>query len=504
LPQVTPLAQHRNKSMFTSAMMLQLWALASTAMAMSNAMGLRKHRSKSGPEHFWPTARGRAPGQYGITDVVVPHNLSASLSWSWHHPDGQYHTVIAGGPVIDSGKNLYLTAADGIRKFSPDGSALWHYKPPGGINNMPSLMGDYVYGNCKSGHAFALDQKTGKEVWVVRPSQSAGGDSGYPAPYDDVFVMGTDEGHDPRNEGGNKKVIALDFKTGKEVWEYKTEYPVWNVMPLFPGDDTCVFMDFTGGLYRVGLHNGTLVWHSPAPGSDKSFSDGGAILGSNNMAYTCSNPGDAVGSEGTPGVLRAFQLSDGKMLWEHMLPQPCNSYPSVGHLGGSPDLSVVITPGSFMGTDTMHGGIMAFDAFTGMPQWQFQAPIYHSPPFVPPILAAYGDYQGFLERTVAGVQFMCLPAHWSCPTITGDGAVLAGRSDGNLYVIRGPAARRNGDLTNFAHVEATSSLGIDYATSTGLQAEIFEAKGASLHGAAGFAPGMMAFSTCDTLYVFKF
>jgi len=482
-------------------MMLRLLALAAIAMTMSNAVGLRKHRStKSGPEHFWPTARGRAPRQYGITDVVVPHNLSASLAWSWHHPDGQYHTVVAGGPVIDSGKNLYLTTADGIRKFSPDGSTLWHYKTPGGINNMPSLMGDYVYGNCKSGHAFALDQNTGKEVWVVRPSHSAGSDSGYPAPYDGLFVMGTNG----NLVGGNKKVIALDGKSGNQVWEYKTEHPVWNVMPLFPGDDTCLFMDFTGGLYRVGLHNGTLLWHAPAPGSDKSFSDGGAILGSNNIAYTCSNPGNALGLEGTPGVLRAFQLSDGKMLWEQMLPQPCNSYPSVGRLGGSPDLSVVITPGSFTMTPTMHGGIMAFDALTGMPQWQFQAPVYHSPPLVPPPLASYGDYQGVMERLSAGVQPICLPAHWSCPTISGDGAVLAGRSDGNLYVIRGPAAGRNGDLPNLSHVKATSSLGIDYATSVGVEADIFEAKGASLHGAAGFAPGMMAFSTCDTLYVFKF
>mmetsp|Transcript_89809 Transcript_89809/g.199545 ORF Transcript_89809/g.199545 Transcript_89809/m.199545 type:complete len:486 (+) Transcript_89809:44-1501(+) len=485
-------------------MRLMLLALAATVVTIASAVGLRKHRSKSALEHPWPHARGPTPGQFGITDVVTPHNLSTSLAWSWHHPDGQYHTVVAGGPVIDSGKNLYLTTADGIRKFSPDGSTLWHYKTPGGINNMPSLMGDYVYGNCKSGHAFALDQNTGKEVWVVRPSHSAGSDSGYPAPYDGLFVMGTDQGHDPRSDGGNKKVIALDGKTGKQVWEYKTEYPVWNVMPLFPGDDSCVFMDFTGGVYRVGLHNGTQLWHAPAPGSGESFSDGGAILGSNDIVYACSNPGSSRGSEGTPGVLRAFQLSDGKLLWEQMLPQPCNSYPSVGHLGGSPDLSVVITPGAFMGTRTMHGGIMAFDAFTGMPQWQFQAPVYHSPPFVDPVMAAYGDYQGVTERAAAGVQPICLPAHWSCPTITGDGAVLAGRSDGNLYAIRGPAARTDGRLPNLAHVRSTALLGIDYATSDGVEAEIFEAKGASLHGASAFAPGMMAFSTCDTLYVFKF
>merc|ERR550525_1505458 len=90
-----------------------------------------------------------------------------------------------------------------------------------------------------------------------------------------------------------------------------------------------------------------------------------------------------------------------------------------GEAWGSEALSVGITPGAFMGTPTMHGGIMAFDAATGMPQWQYQAPVYNSPPFVLPVLAAYGDYQGIVTRTVLGAQPICLPAHWSCPTITG-------------------------------------------------------------------------------------
>jgi len=303
--------------------------------------------------------------------------------------------------------------SDGLFKFTSEGEVAWHYKTPGLSNNMPTLMGDYVFGNTKTGHAFALNRETGKPLWVVRPSLSAGGDSGYPAAHDGLFVMGTDEGQDAKHGGGNKKVVALDAYSGEQVWEYQTEYPVWNLMPLFPGDDTCVFMDFTGGVYRVGLHNGTLLWHTPAPNSANSFSDGGVILGPNRVAYTCSNPGSFRGSEGDLGALRAFELSDGKMLWEQILPQPCNSYPSVGHLGGSRDLSVVITPGAFTGTQTMHGGIMVFDASTGMPQWQYQAPVYHSPIGVNPIAAAYGDYQGMDFRRQHGVQELNL---WSSCT----------------------------------------------------------------------------------------
>jgi outer membrane protein assembly factor BamB len=475
-------------------MKLEVLILTGVVVTVANAIKIPDMKKVSSKWNPWPLSRGRAP-QYGTTEITVPRNLSAHLAWSWHHPLGQYAIVVAGGPVIDSSKNLYLTTSDGFFKFTPEGEVVWHYKPPGRSNNMPALMGDYVYGNTITGHAFALNRETGEPVWVVRPSHSAGGDSGYPATYDGLFVMGTDKGHDPRMDGGNKKVIALDGLSGDHVWEFEVEHPVWNVMPLFPGDDTCVFMGFTGGVYRLGLHNGTLLWHTPAPNSADSFSDGGAILGPNRIVYSCSNPGSSGGGEGQLGALRAFELSDGKMLWEQILPQPCNSWPSVGYLGDSQDLSVVITPGAFMGTLTMHGGIMAFQANTGMPQWQYQAPVYHSPPLVPPIFAAYGDYQGAITRSLLGAPAMCLPAHWSCPTISGDGTIFAGRSDGSLYIVQAPSVTDSDSLPNLAKVSSTLSLGIDYATSFGVQADVFEAKGASLHGAAAFAPGMMAFAT---------
>jgi len=259
-------------------------------------------------------------------------------------------------------------------------------------------------------------------------------------------------------------------------------------------------MDFAGGVYRLGLHNGTLAWHVSVPSSNESFTDGGAILGPNSVVYTCSNPGNSHGVEGELGALRAFQLSDGKMLWEQILPQPCNSWPAVGKLGGSRELYVVATPGAFMGSPQMHGGIMAFDASTGAPQWAYQAPVHHAPLGVLPLLAAYGDNQGILQRN-GGI---CLPAHWSCPTISGDGRVFAGRSDGKLYIIQGPSAGNDGRLPRLIHTNSTLSLGIDYITSAGVQADFSEAKGASLHGAAAFAQGTMAFATCDTLYVFRF
>ena len=60
-------------------------------------------------------------------------------------------------------------------------------------------------------------------------------------------------------------------------------------------------------------------------GLDLDLRPGGCtvILGPNGMAYSCSNLGSGLGHEGEAGALRAFRLSDGKMLWEQILPQPC-------------------------------------------------------------------------------------------------------------------------------------------------------------------------------------
>mmetsp|Transcript_4137 Transcript_4137/g.12094 ORF Transcript_4137/g.12094 Transcript_4137/m.12094 type:complete len:476 (-) Transcript_4137:68-1495(-) len=465
-----------------------LAALASVA----SGIYLQKNAASAADDHPWPTSRGPHLKQFGLTNVVVPHDLSASLAWSWQHPDGQYHTVLCGGPVIDAAGNFYFTANDGVRKLSPTGQTLWHFKQQDNmINNQPALLGDKLFGNNQHGIAFAVDLKTGASVWSKQLAQTAGGDCGYPAAYDGVFAVGAESGSDPAHPGGNSRVFGLDAASGSTLWEFKPHHPVWNFAPLFPGDDTCVFMDFAGGMYSVGLHNGTQLWYVPSPGASKSFSDGGATLGPNGAVYSCSNPGSDGGSEGSKGLLRALRLADGALMWQQLLPQPCNSYPAVGPLAQGQGLSVAVTPGSFMGQPNLHGSIMAFDATTGALEWRF-----NTKPYTGPFNMARGDVEGYQDRNEYDKDHaICLPAHWSAANIAGDGTVLAARSDGYVYAVRGPALP--GPAASLAEV------GADFESTPGTTARLWDAKGASLHGAFAFAPGTMAVQTCDTLYVFR-
>lgn len=473
---------------------------ASFSMLQANTVFLE---SKD-PVHPWPHARGAIPGQYGNTVSDAPENLSSKLAWTFNYPDtGEY--INAGGPVIDAEKNIYLMTGQGLHKFNADGKLLWKYdlqhmenfRGPGVSNNGVSLSGNTVYGSSKTGYAFAVDMSTGKARWETRLAADAGGDCGYPAVHDGIFVMGADRGYDERSgEGGSKRVFGLDIQTGKALWEFRPETVVWNLTPLFPDDGTVLFMDFTGGVYRLQLHDGQLLWHMPQPGSNQSFSDGGASLGPDGTIYTCSNIGASHGDEGTSGALRAFGLADGMKLWERILPQPCNSFPAVGNISGSSSPAVVVAPGSFPGRPTLHGGIMAFDAKLGTPIWQFQAPVWH-----PILLSAKGDDDLALQalRTRHGVQPQCIPAHWSGVTLSGDGKVFVHRSDGWLYIVRGPPSATTG-----MNIAEFSKLGVDYPTSPGVEYEVFDGHASALHGAVGWAPGMTALGTCWSLFVFKY
>ncbi|CAE7240817.1 unnamed protein product [Symbiodinium microadriaticum] len=113
--------------------------------------------------------------------------------------------------------------------------------------------------------------------------------------------------------------------------------------------------------------------------------------------------------------------------------------------------------------------------------------------YTSPMNQAAGDLEGLIDRTTEGIQAICAPAHWSAPTIDGSGTVYGLRLNGKLYAVHGP--QETVDTK-----ELKAALVLD--SSTGVVAEVYPIGSASLHGAMAWAPGLYAFSTCDTLQVF--
>eukprot|EP00435_Cladocopium_sp_Y103_P058045 s875_g20.t1 len=438
-----------------------------------------------GASHFWPHARGRMLQHPGTTSEAW---TSHSLSWTWSYPEGKFHNLFAGGPVIDEDKHLYQMTVRGLYAFNSSGNQLWHYQPPGLSNNEVTLYGDLVLGTTfDTGNAFAVNRTTGQSVWITNIAEDAGQDCGYPAAYDGVFVVGGEKAHlDP--DDGNSQIFGLNANSGEKLWQYRTDMPMWNLLPLFPGDGTTLFMDFTGGIYKLDLHTGKELWKTLHHDSRGSFGDGGAALGPNGMVYTCSNPSTYHGGEGTTGIVRAFYQSNGTEVWSTSTSSPCNNYPAVGTTAGIDGLSVVVTPGSLMLIGQKEQGeILSLDAFTGAKKWSIKVN-----PLDVPMNMPQGDAAGFRTRLQDGIQPICWPSHWSAPMIDGNGMVLVGRSDGKLYRVFGPDAGYKGVRSPNMTV-----------SEDGLLWEATTLGSAFLHGALAAAPGLFVVSSCDTIYVFQ-
>jgi len=473
--------------------------------ALTGALTARR-KEAGHSQYYWPHSRGRV-GEYGVAPHIGPRNLTAALRWSWHHPAGRYHTTVLGG-LFDDEKNVYLAAEDGIRKFSPDGRTLWYYNPHEKVPSCSSIMDGALFGSTIDGRVFALSMATGKELWVTRPAASAGGDTFYVEAHAGVVVSGIEM--DMLRNGGNKRMIGLNASDGSMLWEFRPTVTVWNVMPMFPDDDTVLFQDLDGGVYRLGLRNGTLLWRKGGTPLGLTFTDGGAILGPNGVIYAVGDTEMSL-RPNTTGHLSAYRVSDGQQLWSRQVPHPPNSWPAVGQLRPGNGLSVVIPVGlqgnlpgvvdllkSRMPLDkafaihnaslqmgdkqqaiwknpTLYLQLRAYDAATGDLQWVWQAPSWHRK-------SCAGDEEGLVERMMLNIRLVCWPGPWSSPTIAADGTVYVGHENGMIYAVRD----KNGDGK------------IDDAT----EVDSFDTGASFLHSGFSFAPGMSAMASCDSLYVF--
>lgn len=460
-----------------------------TAGSYAAALKLRDEA----PTYYWPHARGHV-GKYSVTDHMGPKDLNASLAWSWHHPNGRYHTVVVSGPLLDGEGNVYITSEDGARKFAPNGKELWYYKPRGPVTVCPSLMDGALFANTVNGWVFALDMQTGKELWAEKKARSVGGDTAYVETHDGIVVTGVD----PGSGGGARRLLGIDAKNGSTLWEYNSDAVLWNVMAVFDAEGSFSVMDVAGGVHHLALRNGTLLWK--AGPKKQTFSDGGLIVGPDGTPYTCSNY-EGSGQYGQKGALRAYRKQDGGLLWEQVLPYPCNSWPAVtadgstvvvpaGQFVSSPaagDVGLMIQHRKFpaqmqawslsLGNGEMKAygkpdraaAVQAFDARTGEQKWFVELPPYGR-------LSARGDEEGYLERKGLQHRDQCLPAQFGSPTISADGTVWVGRADGLLYAVDG----KKGTYRT-------------YDTGTGF-----------LHPGTSWAPHVMAVASCDGVFVWKY
>ena len=55
----------------------------------------------------------------------------------------------------------------------------------------------------------------------------------------------------PSEPWGNTQIFGLAVHTGEKLWDFESDAVLMDFTPLFPNDDTFVFMSQDGSVYRV-------------------------------------------------------------------------------------------------------------------------------------------------------------------------------------------------------------------------------------------------------------
>jgi hypothetical protein len=176
---------------------------------------------------------------------------------------------------------------------------------------------------------------------------------------------------------------------------------------------------------------------------------------------------------GTPGFVRVYNASSGRMKWEIETPEP----PASAAVGGlnSPAFHtrLVVTLGHncYLGSPSQIWGL---DPTSGDTRWAKTGPTLWTN-------FCAGDKEGADIRRAMGGREKCSPNSWSMPLIDSAGDLYVGNQVGVLYKYG-----QHGTYANQAELKSTLTLGV-----------------AVQDAAIAIGDGAMAVSTCTSLIVFK-
>eukprot|EP00930_Biecheleria_cincta_P015719 TRINITY_DN1300_c0_g1_i1.p1 TRINITY_DN1300_c0_g1~~TRINITY_DN1300_c0_g1_i1.p1 ORF type:complete len:540 (+),score=73.97 TRINITY_DN1300_c0_g1_i1:74-1693(+) len=482
---------------------------------------LKRRSHFDGSSYFWPNGYGRPFSSTMVSQFAGPWNLGESFMWNWTQPEGKYSGFLIGGPLVDDEMNMYVTThEDGVFKVSPEGKTLLKILPPQSFGKQfhsACLWDGKVIGTSKSGTMWAANKDTGKLLWSTKIGKDVGVDTGFVTAGEGIAIGCHDSGPAapgdawPEPGAGCNLVAGVNATTGEKLWDFKTDEVVWNLKAVFPQDGSCVFQDELGGVYRIRLADGKLIWKAGTPLSKNTMTDGGVGLG-NGIVYSVSAYSTDPSSENATGWVEATRLADGKQLWRTQTPLKPNSYPTVGKVGKNMTEAVVVAMGvqgyyplfdllrAVMPQDqaiktyneiknltddqmqdqfhnpTLYSQLAALDPATGEYLWRFEPPPWRR-------MMQAGDMEGFLERTARGKSPICYPGPWSSPAIDSEGKIYAGNQNGIFYALH--------DVDGDGQINPETEV------------QQYNMGTCFLFPGAVILPDRMAISTCDTLFTFR-
>jgi len=287
-----------------------------------------------------------------VEGEIDSSNVS-SLEQAWEAPihGSSNFGSFASTPVIDKGVVYFQDLGSNVEALNlENGEVLWtkSFEQPDEGPNGIVVAGGMVFGATPTA-AFALDQKTGEEVWSTELTRNAHEGIDMAPGYHDgiVYVSTVPLNTGSLYEGGGAGILwALNAKSGKKLWHFDTvPKSLWGKPEINSGGGVWYppAFDEKGGMY-FGVGN-------PAP-----------YPGTNEFPWGSSRPGPNLYTDS----LVKLNAKTGKMDWYHQV-TPHDLYdwdfqgpPILLKAGGK---SLVVAAGK-------SGIVLAADPETGKVVWQ--------------------------------------------------------------------------------------------------------------------------------------
>jgi outer membrane protein assembly factor BamB len=336
-----------------AALLVAALAAALTASACGDSSSSSSSSSESGASLTGSGYPGVDTANTRHVDGQINSSNVTSLEEAWTAPlhgtsnFGSY----ASTPVIDKGVIYSQDLSSNVEALDlASGEGLWvksYEQPDVGPNGI--VVGDGKVFGATPTAAFALDQKSGEELWSVELTRNSREGIDMAPGYQDgiVYVSTVPLNTSSRYEGGAVGILwALDAKTGKKLWEFDTiPKNLWGKPKINSGGGLwyAPAFDGKGGMY-FGVGN-----PAPYPGTNEYF-------------WGSSRPGPNLYTNS----LVKLNAKTGKMEWFHQVtPHDLYDWDFQG-----PPILVTVGGKDLVVAAGKSGIVLAADRETGKVVWQ--------------------------------------------------------------------------------------------------------------------------------------
>ena len=264
---------------------LMMAALLSGAMAMPAFAASGPDLTKPAGKDWPAVAGGWDNSRFSTLNQINTANIK-QLGGAWVHKFDSEQSRAS--PVIADGM-MFLTAGAHVYAINPaTGDEIWNFKPEVAASGMYKgvAVGEgMVFVGLGNGHIVALKEKTGELAWtgIVGDDPPVKGQAlpAGPTYVNGLVISGMANG----DYGLDGRIVALDAKTGKQVWRFNTipapgeaghdSWPAGDDIYKKGGGGVWVngAVDPALGLIYFGVGNPVPQWGGELRGGDNLYTD---------------------------------------------------------------------------------------------------------------------------------------------------------------------------------------------------------------------------------------